>query len=141
MYSPLAKDRREEPILAQLGGLEDLLAGGQQNVEHGALAVAEHQVLAHGGAQSLVDDLAGLHGHGGLVVHPAVFDAQGVQQVVAADLLGKPVCSIGRTSKFQFHGKIPLFFGIFHSIAPKSKKGNKKSALPDGTVKLAPKLK
>ena len=62
-------------LLAEDAGLEYLAAGEHQQVEGGALAVAQEQVFADGGVQHLVDGGAGLHGHGGVVVDALVGNA------------------------------------------------------------------
>jgi len=66
-------------LLGKILGLEGLVSGHQKQVERGALPVAEHQVLADGGLQCLIDSGAGLHGHGCLMVDALIGDSQSVQ--------------------------------------------------------------
>ena len=89
-------------LLAEHAGLEGLVAGHQQNIKIRLLAVAEHQILAHGGTQHIVHGDTGFHGHGGLMVHPLVVDAQAVQQRIDPLLLGQVFCSNQRESRDPF---------------------------------------
>ena len=72
-------------LLGQLAGFENLIAGDQQQVKVGTLAVAQQQIFAGVRAQGLVNIGAGLHGHGSFVIDPVVPDAQSIQKIVAPD--------------------------------------------------------
>ena len=74
-------------LVAQVLGVEGLVAGHGQEVKLGFLTVAEHQIFAHVHAQHGADGLAVLHGVGPVVLHPLKGDVQ-LRQGVKDDLLG-----------------------------------------------------
>ena len=85
------------------------MAVHKQQVKGGLLPVAQHQVLADGGAQVFLNGHTVLDGIGGVVVHPVIGDAQLVQQVIAGQLLGDASGGVGGTagiaSGIDLHGQ------------------------------------
>lgn len=65
-------------------GFEPLAAGDQQQVKHGFLAVAQKQVLADHGAQSLFCLGQILHGARFGMLHLSIWDVQLFQQPIGA---------------------------------------------------------
>ncbi len=109
IYSGAAKLRREEPIsLERTLVLKCLSPGQHQQIKLRTLPVAQQQILADHRVQHPVDLLAGLHGHGRLVIDATVVDSQAVQQIVAADFLLKPSGAVRGTSVYQFHSYHPF---------------------------------
>ena len=86
-------------LLGEELGLEGLLAGHDQQVHLGLLAVGQQQVLADLAAQQALHFFTGFNGIGMVMIHPPVFETQGVQQVIAALLLGD--ARVGRAALVQ----------------------------------------
>ena len=71
--------------------MEGLVRRHAQQIERSFRPVAQKQVLAHGGAEPLVNLGAIGNRHCGIVIQPDIEDAEPVEQVIAAQLLVQPL--------------------------------------------------
>lgn len=95
-------------LLRQYRCAEFFLAGNQQQVKPGFLAVGKKEIFADGDSQKNVYIPAVADGLGGRVIHPLIGDAQLIEKIIGADLLFQTAGAGGsiRAAKCQGKGRI-----------------------------------